>query len=257
MTELSASGAPRARILASYSVNAERSPEWLQRELNRLADSAAAALVGAGVEVVFVDAARTTEDPSELVAGVDGVLVLGGADVDPAFYGQEPESGKLYGVDPRADAFELGLTNAALDAGIPFLGICRGMQVLNVARGGTLIQHLGDDTMHSISDVNAAMIEHSVNLRPETLVGELYEVDTLGIRSGHHQAVGEVGEGLRVSADASDGTVEAIESPDGWVLGVQWHPEDPDADAQQLVTLMSAFAEECARSDARQAVIGS
>jgi putative glutamine amidotransferase len=249
MTELlPASGAPRARILASYSMDAERSPEWLRGELRVLAESAAAALRDADAEVVFIDAARATDDPGELAAAFDGVLVLGGADVDPAFYGQEPESGKLYGVDPRADAFELGLTNAAIDAGKPFLGICRGMQVLNVARGGTLIQHLGDDTMHSVSDVNAAMIEHPVLLRRGTLVGDLYDTAELDIRSGHHQAVGELGEGLRVSADATDGTIEAVEAPDGWVLGVQWHPEDPIADPAQLATLMTAFAAECART---------
>lgn len=220
-------------------------------ELRVLAETAEAALVGTDAEVVFVDAGRTTEDPTELVAAFDGVLLLGGADLDPAFYGQEPEEGKLYGVDPRADAFELGLINAAVDAGKPFLGICRGMQLLNVAFGGTLTQHLGDDTMHSISDVNATMIEHAVSLRPGTLVGDLYGTPTLDIRSGHHQAVAELGAGLLVSADASDGTVEAVEMAGGWVLGVQWHPEDPDADAAQLVTLMSEFAAQCA--DARVA----
>lgn len=236
------------RILASYSVNAERSPEWLRVELNRLAQTAAAALAETGVEVVFVDAGRTTDDPAELAADFDGVLVLGGADVDPTLYGQEPQADKLYGVDPRADAFELGLIDAAIGLGKPFLGICRGMQLLNVARGGTLIQHLGDDTMHSIDDVNAAMIEHGVSLRPGTLVGGMYETATLDIHSGHHQAVDEVGAGLTVTADASDGTVEAIEALDGWVLGVQWHPEDPTAEPQQLATLMSAFAAQCARA---------
>ena len=237
---------------------AERSPEWLQEDLKVLADSARDALAGTGVEVVFVDAARTTDDPAELAAEFDGVLVLGGADVDPAFYGQEPESGNLYGVDPRADAFELALTNAVIDAGKPFLGICRGMQLLNVARGGTLIQHLGDDTIHSDADVTAPMPEHTVRLRRGTLVGDMYDTAELGIRSGHHQAVAEVGEGLRVSADAADGTIEAVESPDGWVLGVQWHPEDPDADPAQLVTLMTAFAAECAhnRVDPAEATAG-
>ncbi|MEX1078164.1 MAG: gamma-glutamyl-gamma-aminobutyrate hydrolase family protein [Homoserinimonas sp.] len=247
MTELlPASAVPQARILASYSMDADQAPEWLRVELRRLAETAESALLGTTAEVVFVDAGRTTEDPAELVEEFDGVLVLGGADLDPAFYGQEPEEGKLYGVDARADAFELELTNAAIDAGKPFLGICRGMQVLNVARGGTLIQHLGDETMHSISDVNSTMIEHSVALKPETLVGDLYGTAALDIRSGHHQAVAELGQGLLVSADASDGTIEAVEAPGGWVLGVQWHPEDPDADAQQLVTLMSEFAAQCA-----------
>lgn len=250
---LPACGAARIRILASYSVDAERSPEWLRVELNRLAETAAAALLQTGAEVVFVDAGRTTDDPTELAAAFDGVLVLGGADVDPTLYGQDPQVDKLYGVDRRADAFELGLIDAAIGRGKPFLGICRGMQLLNVARGGTLIQHLGDDTMHSIDDVNAAMIEHGVSLRPGTLVGDLYATGALSIRSGHHQAVAEVGEGLLVSADAADGTIEAVELEDGWVLGVQWHPEDPDADPQQLTTLMTAFAASCAAARAATA----
>lgn len=222
-------------------------------ELRILAEAAEAALVGTEAEVVFIDAGRTTENPVGLVDAFDGVLVLGGGDLDPAFYGQEPEEGRLYGVDPRADAFELGLTNAAIDAGKPFLGICRGMQVLNVARGGTLIQHLGDNTMHSVSDVNAVMVDHPVSLRPGTLVGELYGTPTLSIRSGHHQAIAELGEGLLVSADAADGIIEAVETADGWVLGVQWHPEDPKVDAQQLLTLMSEFAAQCARVAPMQA----
>jgi putative glutamine amidotransferase len=243
MSELLPSSAvPRARILASYSVDADRAPEWLRVELRRLAETAEAALLGTDAEVVFVDAGRTTDDPVELVDAFDGVLVLGGADLDPAFYGQEPQESTLYGVDPRADAFELGLIAAAVDAGKPFLGICRGMQLLNVAFGGTLIQHLGDDTIHSVSDVNDVMIEHEVALRPGTLVGDLYGTEALSIRSGHHQAVGELGEGLQVSADAPDGTIEAVEGANGWVLGVQWHPEDQNADAAQLVTLMAEFA---------------
>jgi putative glutamine amidotransferase len=247
---LSGAGAQRTRILASYSMDADRSPEWLRKELRRLADTAADALAATGVDVLFVDAGRSDDDPAQLVGGVDGVLVLGGADIDPALYGDEPLTDKLYGVDRRADEFELGLINASIGAGKPFLGICRGMQLLNVAHGGTLIQHLGDDTMHSDDDVNATMIEHEVTLRPNTLVGELYESPTLGIRSGHHQAVAEVGEGLTVSADAPDGTIEAIEGAGGWVLGVQWHPEDPNAEPEQLTTLMSAFAAECAKARA-------
>ncbi len=254
MTELlPATGTQGARILASYSMDAERSPEWLRVELKRLADTAADALAATGVHVQFVDAGRSDDDPVELVAGVDGVLVLGGADVDPALYGQQPQTDKLYGVDRRADEFELGLITAAIDGGKPFLGICRGMQLLNVARGGTLIQHLGDDTMHS-DDVNIAMMDHPVSLRPGTLVGKMYESPSLDIRSGHHQAVAELGKGLEVSADASDGTIEAIEAPEGWVLGVQWHPEDPSAEPQQLATLMAAFAAECVRARAAAAV---
>lgn len=199
---------------------------------------------------MFVDASRSADDPATLVAGYDGVLILGGGDLDPAAFGQPALVGKLYGVDPRADAFELGLTNAPIDAGVPFLGICRGMQVLNVARGGALHQDLGPGTMHNVESANSTMTAHPVRVIPGTLLSRVFADDRLDIRSGHHQAVAALGAGLRVSADAADGTTEAIEAVDGdlgWTLGVQWHPEDPDADAAQLATLMAAFAAACHR----------
>ena len=237
----------RARILASYSRDAEQASAWLRETLHTFARTAAAALERAGADVVFVDAGRSADDPAALVAGADGVLVLGGGDLDPAAFGQPPLIGKLYGVDPRADAFELALTNAAVDAGVPFLGLCRGMQVLNVARGGALHQDLGPGTMHNVESENSTMTGHTVRVLPGTLLAGVYDGDRLDIRSGHHQAVAELGAGLRVSADAADGTTEAIEGAGtaGWVLGVQWHPEDPDADAGQLATLMAAFAGAC------------
>ena len=239
----------RPRILASYSQDAEQASAWLRETLHTFARTAAVALERAGAEVVFVDAGRSVDDPAALVAGADGVLVLGGGDLDPAAFGQPALVGKLYGVDARADAFEFALTNAAIDAGVPFLGICRGMQVLNVARGGALQQDLGPGTMHNVESDNSTMTAHPVRVLPGTLLAGMYDGDRLDIRSGHHQAVATLGAGLRVAADAADGTTEAIQGLDdasGWVLGVQWHPEDPDADAEQLATLMAAFAGACA-----------
>jgi putative glutamine amidotransferase len=237
----------RPRILASSSRDAEQASAWLRETLHTFARTAADALELAGADVVFVDAGRSAEDPAALVAGVDGVLVLGGGDLDPTAFGQPPLVGKLYGVDPRADAFELALTSAAVDAGVPFLGLCRGMQVLNVARGGALHQDLGPGTMHNVESENSTMTGHAVRVLPGTLLAGVYDGNRLDIRSGHHQAVAELGAGLRVSADAADGTTEAIEGAGtaGWVLGVQWHPEDPDADAGQLAILMAAFAAAC------------
>ncbi|TFB54773.1 gamma-glutamyl-gamma-aminobutyrate hydrolase family protein [Cryobacterium tagatosivorans] len=239
----------RRRILASYSQDAEQASAWLRETLHTFARSAADALEQAGAEVVFVDAGRSADDPVALVASFDGVLVLGGGDLDPAAFGQPPLAGKLYGVDPRADAFELALANAAIDGGVPFLGLCRGMQVLNVARGGDLVQDLGPGTIHNVESSTSTMTGHDVRVLPGTLLAAVYDRERLDIRSGHHQAVGGLGAGLRISADAADGTTEAIEGyadAGGWTLGVQWHPEDPDADPAQLATLMAAFAAACA-----------
>jgi len=235
----------RPQILASYSMDAEAAPPWLRELLHTLARTAADALEAAGADVRFVDPARSDDDPEALTASAAGVLVLGGADIDPALYGQ-PAADGLYGVDARADAFELALIAAAMESGTPLLGICRGMQLLNVARGGTLVQDLGPGTIHRDDADGRTMPEHEVRVLPGTLLGGVYTADTLSVRSGHHQAVDSVGRWLRVSAEAPDGTIEAIEAPDSWTLGVQWHPEDPQADAGQLAALMTEFVAGCA-----------
>ncbi|UUN31021.1 gamma-glutamyl-gamma-aminobutyrate hydrolase family protein [Streptomyces sp. FIT100] len=167
------------------------------------------------------------DDPGRaagVVSRLDGLVVAGGPDVEPVRYGAEP--------DPRTgpparerDAWELALIEAALASATPLLGICRGMQLLNVALGGTLVQHLdghakepGVFTRHDVAPVPGT--------RYASLVPEESSVPTY-----HHQAVSRLGTGLIASAHASDGTVEAVELPggagefEGWALGVQWHPE--------------------------------
>ncbi|MFB7508229.1 gamma-glutamyl-gamma-aminobutyrate hydrolase family protein [Streptomyces broussonetiae] len=157
---------------------------------------------------------------AETVARLDGLVVAGGPDVEPARYGAErsPRTG------PPArerDAWELALIDAALAAGVPLLGICRGMQLLNVALGGTLVQHLDGH-----AEVVGVFGDHPV----EPVAGTLYAglvPERTAVPTYHHQAVDRLGRGLVASAYATDGTVEAVELPtaQGWVLGVQWHPE--------------------------------
>ncbi|MEW2297611.1 gamma-glutamyl-gamma-aminobutyrate hydrolase family protein [Streptomyces sp. NPDC006743] len=154
------------------------------------------------------------------VARLDGLVIAGGPDVEPVRYGAEPDP--RTGPPARArDAWELALIEAALAARVPLLGICRGMQLLNVALGGTLVQHL---------DGHAGTVgvfgTHPVTPVPGTRYAAAVP-ETASVPAYHHQAVGRLGSGLLASAHASDGTIEAVEPPPAahWVLGVQWHPE--------------------------------
>ncbi|HEY6532508.1 MAG TPA: gamma-glutamyl-gamma-aminobutyrate hydrolase family protein [Acidimicrobiales bacterium] len=157
--------------------------------------------------------------------GIDGLLLSGGGDIDPAFYGAEPVP-EVYDVDPRRDAWELALVDAALRRRIPVLGVCRGHQVLNVARGGRMIQHvpLLTEVDHQERERFGELI-HGVRVDPDSLVASVLGTDELGVNTLHHQAVAEPGEGLRVVALSDDGLIEAVESADRRVIGVQWHPE--------------------------------
>jgi putative glutamine amidotransferase len=167
--------------------------------------------------------------PEALLDRLDGVMVIGGADLDPETYGQA-RSEHTEATYRDRDEFELALTRAALERGLPFLGICRGMQLLNVALGGTLDQHLvGADGVPSHRRIIGTFdgTEHEIDLEPGSLAEQALGGPVHEARCHHHQAVDRVGEGLTVSGRARDGVVEAIELPDGpgWALGVQWHPE--------------------------------
>ncbi|MGV9321674.1 gamma-glutamyl-gamma-aminobutyrate hydrolase family protein [Streptomyces sp. NPDC003660] len=163
------------------------------------------------------------DDPElapEVVARLDGVVIAGGPDVDPARYGADrtPRCGPPA---PERDAWELALIKAALAAHVPLLGICRGLQLLNVALGGTLVQHL-DGHAEAVGVFGA----HPVRPVPGTLYAAI-QPDGTSVPTYHHQAVDRLADALIPSAHTADGTIEAVELPSaqGWVLGVQWHPE--------------------------------
>lgn len=163
-----------------------------------------------------------TDDESIIVESItrcDALVLLGGGDVSPARYGQEVRE-RLFGVDEFLDGFEITALRTALDIGMPVLAVCRGHQVLNVALGGTLVQHIDHADDHRD-------VMHTVSLEPGSLVAEAMGALEATVHSFHHQAIDSLGTGLRVTATADDGTIEAVElSGKSWVVGVQWHPED-------------------------------
>ncbi|MFJ6482624.1 gamma-glutamyl-gamma-aminobutyrate hydrolase family protein [Streptomyces sp. NPDC091682] len=171
---------------------------------------------------------------AEVLSRVDGLVVAGGPDLDPVHYGAARDSRTGAPATVR-DHWELALIAAALDADLPLLGICRGMQALNVALGGTLIQHIDGHV-----DTPGVMSRHPVRPVPGTRYADLVPEEAQ-VPTYHHQAVYRLGHGLVVSAHAVDGTVEAIEVPDPerWVLGVQWHPER-DTDTRVMSALVEA-----------------
>ena len=202
---------------------------------------------GYGVPENYIDAVRRAggnatlimpgDDRScaELLERFDGLLLVGGGDVGPAAYGQEP-SETIYGLEPDRDAFEFELLREADRRSFPTLCICRGMQVMNVAFGGSLIQHLPDDDrfMPHGTPSGADGLFHDVALVGGSRIAKAAGTEIVSCSSHHHQGVDRLGVGLVATGTSADGLVESIERETGWIVGAQWHPEDGAAsDATQ------------------------
>lgn len=197
-----------------------------------------------GLAIVLPPDPAAVSEPDVLLDRVDGLVLAGGADIDPVSYGAEPHP-ETVGTWPDRDGFELALTRRALERDIPVLGICRGMQLLNVALGGTLDQHLletsGGDVHRSVA---GSFGDHRVRLQPGTLAARAAGGEQIAVRSHHHQGVDRLGEGLVVSGwSVDDDLVEAIELPDRrFALGVIWHPEE-DARSPVIEAVVEAARE--------------
>jgi len=193
-------------------------------------------LTAHGIAAVTSAPNTPTDQAAALLEGMAGLVLTGGEDIDPAFYGAAP-SDKLEAINRQRDHAELALLRAARTAGIPVLAICRGTQLVNVALGGTLWQDLPSERDTQVAHAPEAprgQRVHPVRIAPDSRLHSALGVVTLEVNSTHHQGVRDLAHGLAASAWSSDGLVEAIEATDGgWLLGVQWHPEDlADADPQ-------------------------
>ena len=220
-------------------------PDRLQTLSTHYGDS----LVDAGILPVIIPNGQTTDDASSLVSLVDGLLISGGDDLDPASYGEEPTDAKRY--DAEVDRFEIALLAAARDQRKPVLAICRGLQLLNVAMGGTLHQEVTTpggvhDTFEGITPDEMNARRHVVSFEEGSFLADLYGASEAKVNTLHHQGIDQLGAGLIVEAKTEDGLVEAVRyDGDWWVVGVQWHPERMDGEHQRIFT---AFREAMAPS---------
>ena len=207
--------------------------------VNLVADSYVSAVQRTGAIAVLLPV--DTRAPLELLGRIDGLLLIGGADLDPSTYGAEldPDTEATY---RDRDDFEIALLKGAVERGMPVFGVCRGLQILNVAYGGTLTQHIPEvegSNPHRKAVGTFEGTEHTITLAPGSLASEAAGEEVHMACCHHHQAIERLGEGLVVTGRASDGVIEAVESQDGrWILGVQWHPE-----ADERSRMFSAFAE--------------
>ena len=241
-------GIPTQTLQSLGGVSAEIPPSWVMSQRYILTLTAAGALPWM-IPLVGSD----EETLRGIYAELDGVFLPGGADIDPASYGRDPHA-LCDKTDPARDAVELALARWALADDKPVLGVCRGLQLLNVAAGGTLYQDIAEQRPDAAKhdyfpfggrNYTRDFLAHEVEIVAGTRLASLLGAGRVAVNSMHHQAVRDLAEGFAVSAVAPDGIVEALEGPGSFVLGVQWHPEaltDNDRGARRLFEAFIAAA---------------
>lgn len=206
------------------------------------------AIDAAGGRAVYLPCYKSTENVKEVVDMLDGLVVPGGADVEPTLYGEErlPECGTSMLSD---DEYDIALIKETIKQGKPILAICRGMQIMNVIFGGTLYQDIpsqyGKELFHSMHPGGIENF-HIVNLEPDSHLAKILGSDEVRTNSSHHQAVKDLAEGFRIVGRAPDGIPEAMENEDGSILCVQWHPERMQ-DEKRFRDLFKVFIEKCSK----------
>jgi putative glutamine amidotransferase len=207
------------------------------RHARKLRPYADAVLAG-GMEPVPADVSKDVQ-----LGDADGLLLMGGTDINPARYRAEPAP-ETDSPDDCRDEIEWRLIDEAMARDLPILAICRGLQLLNAHHGGTLVQHLPPASGHDVEAENKGLPAHEILIEEASLLGRIAGTSKWRVNSRHHQAADRVGDGLRVVARAvGDGTIEALEQPDKrFLLAVQWHPEDQINEAPEQLKLFQRFA---------------
>jgi putative glutamine amidotransferase len=229
---MSISHRPRIAILGRFAAHTSATRYAAVITARRLAELVWAA---GGEPITMLPVADS--DWAERLRGIDGVLMPGGADISPATYGQSITSEHVVDIDDLADEADISLVRFALASELPFFAICRGLQITNVALGGTLVQHMDSPHQHHVADVTFDSHVDELGLSNATVEASCY----------HHQMIDEVAPGIEVIARSAEGHVEAAKIPArGWAFGVQWHPEDNyDTNAPQL-DMLRQFVREAA-----------
>jgi putative glutamine amidotransferase len=229
---MSTSPRPRIAILGRFAANTSATRYAAVITARRLAELVWAA---GGEPITMLPVANS--DWAERLRGIDGILMPGGADISPATYGQSITSEHVVDIDDLADEADISLVTYALSSGLPFFAICRGLQITNVALGGTLVQHMDSPHQHHVAAVTFDSHVDELGLSTATVEASCY----------HHQMIDEVAPGVEIIARSADGHVEAAKIPSrGWAFGVQWHPEDNyDTNAPQL-EMLRRFVREAA-----------
>jgi putative glutamine amidotransferase len=220
------------------------SPHYTQKQ------AYVAALVRAGAAPLLLPQLADSPPLRAIYARLDGLLLPGGGDVDPVHYGESIHE-KCGSIDTERDGMELALTRWAIEDGKPLFAICRGIQVLNVALGGSLYQDIQAQVPGALEHTRApgappSHLAHAVAVIEDTQLAEILGADPLQVNSRHHQAIKNLAPGLAVAAEATDGIIEAVEvTGQPYAIGVQWHPEDLAGNDAQAQRLFDAFRQSC------------
>jgi putative glutamine amidotransferase len=216
-----------------------REDPGFETELQELTAGVTATADALGFAVDRVPAAQA--GPEELIrrlAIADAVVITGGEDVHPSFYGGRADDPHLGQTFPEADRAQIALIREAVAKSVPTIGICRGMQIVNVALGGDLVQHIEDGSHVGTGSADESMVDHRVDIEAGSEMARLLGATRFEVRSSHHQAVDRPADGLVVVGRSDDGTIEAVEHVSAPLWCVQWHPEDPGSKGDVLPDLL-------------------